>query len=287
MTALPYVFDGTHDNFRQLVLANSHKGPVLVNYWTPNAGPCFKLWQVLEKLSQEYNGRFLLVNVNTATQSALVRENGITSVPTVKIYQQGRIVESIYGAQSETSMRAAIDKYVAPARDTPIAEAIRNYQAGDADGALEVLVHAGMQEPGNPKLHATALKLLLRERRYDDIESYVAVLPEPVKTHPEIGTLEVHARMLHLAQQAPSAEELDKHLEAAPDDKDATLSRAAVAMVHDDYETALQRLLRLLREDRHYRDDIARKAMLVIFALLGDQHQLTRAFQKSMREILH
>ena len=100
MTDLKHVIDATGENFHQLVIANSAKGTVLVNYWTPNAGPCFKLWQVLESLSQDYQGRFLLVNVNTDTQKSLARENGITSVPTIKIYQRGTVVESIYGAQS-------------------------------------------------------------------------------------------------------------------------------------------------------------------------------------------
>ena len=79
MKKLEHVIDGTAENFQQLVIENSMRGTVLVNYWTPNAGPCFKLWQALERLSIEYNGRFLLVNVNTDTQKRLARENGITA----------------------------------------------------------------------------------------------------------------------------------------------------------------------------------------------------------------
>jgi len=94
MQKLNYVFDGTRDTFQQLVVENSKKGLVLANYWTPNAGPCFKLWQALESLSREFQGRFLLVNINTETQKRLARENGITSVPTVKIYRNGSVVDS-------------------------------------------------------------------------------------------------------------------------------------------------------------------------------------------------
>ena len=191
MNVLNHVFDGTRQNFRQLVLENSQKGAVLVNYWTPNAGPCFKLWQVLERLSEEYQARFLLVNVNTETQMPLVRENGINSVPTLKIYHQGKIVESLYGALSDSALRKVINKYVPPAQDTAIAQAIRTYQSGQVDDALQLLVRAGSREPDNAQLHATVLKLLLREKRYSDIESYVAVLPDSVKAQPDIGTLQV------------------------------------------------------------------------------------------------
>jgi putative thioredoxin len=287
MNALNHVFDGTRQNFRQLVLENSQKGAVLVNYWTPNAGPCFKLWQVLGRLSEEYQGRFLLVNVNTETQMPLVRENGINSVPTLKIYHQGKIVESLYGVQSDSALRKVINKYVPPAQDTAIAQAIRTYQSGQVDDALQLLVRAATREPDNAQLHATVLKLLLREKRYSDIESYVAVLPDSVKAQPDIGTLQVHAKMLNFARQAPAAAQLDYRLETTPDDLDAALSRAAVAMVQDDYETALTHLLHVFRQNRQYDDELPRKAMLVIFSLLGEKHELTKTFQTSMREVLH
>jgi len=287
MTGLNHVFDGTRDNFQQLVLENSHRGVVLVNYWTPNAGPCFMLWRVLESLSREYQGRFLLVNVNTDTQKSLARENGITSVPTIKIYQNGNVVESIYGAQSETSLRSIIDKYAPPAKNTPIARAIRTYQAGHIDTALDMLADISTKAPQDPKPYATAIKLLLREKRYADIDVYASALPDTIAGDPEISTLRVHAKMLQLAEQAVSASELDRRLEEVPDDMEAALSRAAVAMVQDDYETALMRLFQLLQQDQHYLDELPRKAMLVIFSLLGDTHELTKAFQDSMRKALH
>jgi putative thioredoxin len=287
MTGLNHVFDGTRENFQQLVLENSHKGAVLVNYWTPNAGPCFMLWQVLEALSREYQGRFLLVNVNTDTQNSLARENGITSVPTIKIYQCGNVVESIYGAQSETSLRTTIDKYAPPAKNTPIARAIHSYQAGHVDAALDMLAEVSTTAPADPKPYATAIKLLLREKRYADIDVYCSTLPDNIRAEPEISTLQVHAKMLQLAEQAVSAGELDRQLEETPDDMEAALSRAAVAMVQDDFETALTLLFQVLQQDPHYCNELPRKAMLVIFSLLGDSHELTKAFRDSMRKALH
>ncbi|MFQ5643695.1 MAG: tetratricopeptide repeat protein [Thiogranum sp.] len=287
MSGPDHVFDGTRENFRQLVLENSHRGAVLVNYWTPGAGPCFKLWQVLEDLSRAYQGRFLLVNVNTDTQNSLARGNGITSVPTIKIYQRGKVVESIYGAQSETALRASIDKYVAPAQNTSIGRAIHAYQAGNVDAALEILAGASATAPEDPKPCATTIKLLLREKRFAPIEDYCSTLPATVQAQAEISTLRVHARMLHLAEQALPVEALDRQLEAAPQDMDSALSRAAVAMVRNEYEHALTCLLRVLQQDPDYSDALARKAMLAIFALLGDDHELTRQFQGAMRKVLH
>jgi putative thioredoxin len=287
VSELNHVFDGTRENFQQLVVDNSHRGPVLVNYWTPNVGPCLRLWQVLEALSRAYQGRFLLVNVNTDTQKALVRENGITSVPTVKLYHRGAVVESIYGAQSDASLRTIIDKYALRPPDSAIAQAIRHYQEGRGDEALIVLVEAGTREPDNVRVHATAIKLLLREQRYADIERYIGVLPESIRARSDIEVMQVHAKILQLAQEAPPLAELDKRLEMAADDTQAAISRAAVAITQDDYATALERLLQVFRQDRHYSSGLALKAMRVIFSLLGDQHDLTKAGQQAIRDALH
>ena len=287
MSKLDHVLDGNAENFHQLVVQNSNRGTVLVNYWTPNAGPCFKLWQVLERLSIEYRGRFLLVNVNTDTQKRLARENAITSVPTIKIYRQGEVVESIYGAQSEASLRAVIDNYVPPAQDTDIAEAIRAYQAGDIDTALATLVEASQQSPDNSKPHATAIKLLLREKRFIDIDTWYAALPERLRRQPEISHLQAHARMLHLAELAEPADQLELQLKKTPGDIQVLMSLAALRMVEDQLESALEYLLIAFQTDRQHEDELPRRAMLAIFSLLGDKHEITAAYQKRLRDLLH
>jgi len=287
MSKLDHVFDGNADNFHQLVIQNSARGTVLVNYWTPNAGPCFKLWQVLEHLSIEYRGRFLLVNVNTETQKRLARENGITSVPTIKIYREGQVVESVYGAQSEASLRSIIDNHVPPAQDTDIAEAIRAYQAGDIDTALATLVEASQQSPDDSKPHATAIKLLLREKRFVDIDTWYSALPERLRRQPEISHLQAHARMLHLAEQAEPAEQLEQQLKKAPGDIKVLMSLAALRMVEDQLESALEYLLIAFQTDRQHEDELPRRAMLATFTLLGDKHEITVAYQKRLRDLLH
>jgi putative thioredoxin len=287
MSKLDHVFDGSADNFHQLVIQNSARGTVLVNYWTPNAGPCLKLWQVLERLSIEYCGRFLLVNINTDTQKRLARENGITSVPTIKVYRQGEVVESVYGAQSEASLRTVIDNYVPPAQDTDIARAIRAYQAGDIDTALATLVEASQQSPDDSKPHATALKLLLREKRFADIDTWYSALPETLRRQPEISHLQVHARMLHLAELAEPADQLERQLERMPGDMQTLMSLAALRMTKDQLESALEYLLVALQTDRQHEDELPRRAMLAIFTLLGDKHEITVACQKRLRDLLH
>jgi putative thioredoxin len=280
MQELHYIFDATSDNFQQLVVENSTKGLVLANYWTPNAGPCFKLWQALESLSREFQGRFLLVNINTETQKRLARENGITSVPTVKIYHDGRVVDSIHGAHSEASLRATLNQHVPAARPAEVVRAIQTYQAGHAEDALKILVNAAIKDPENPELHTTAVRLLLREGRYADIETYVAQLPDALKSLADIDTMHIHARLLQLAAGAPGLEQLDALLEQDPDNRKAALQRIALSITTDDYQSAFDALMRQLKTAPPGEHEFLHKVMLALFGLLGEDSELTKRFRK-------
>ena len=83
MATSPYIFDATSENYRRLVLENSDKGPVLVNDWSPRAGPCLMLMPRLTRLATEFGGHFLLVMLNTDELGRLAREHGVASLPTI------------------------------------------------------------------------------------------------------------------------------------------------------------------------------------------------------------
>ena len=284
MSTAQHIFDGTQDNFQQLVLENSRKGAVLVNYWTPNAGPCFKLWQELEALCKEYQGGFLLVNINTDSQRGLARQQGITSVPTVKIYLKGEVVDAIYGAESRQSIKKTIDKYVRLARHPEVTRALRAYQAGAAEDALKILVNQCIQYPQDTEAHTLLIKLMMREKRYAEIAGFVAHLPDAIKTEPEINSLRIHARIMELAESAAERGEVN---EGQQDKSRELLVQAASSVSRDDYPAALESFTTALQADRYYDEGFARKAMLEIFRLLGDEHELTQRYRKRLREVLH
>ena len=98
----PYIHAANSDNFKSMVLDNSRKGPVLVNFWSRKAGPCLRLYPVLDKLVHQLKGRFLLVNIDVDNEFVVTREYGIKSVPTLKLFRNGVVVESKHGYQSES-----------------------------------------------------------------------------------------------------------------------------------------------------------------------------------------
>lgn len=150
MSAKDYIFDATQANYKELVIENSHKGPVLVNYWAPWAGPCLKLYPELETLVSEFNGSFILVNVNTEGQKELAKENQVNSLPTVKIYLNAEIVETVHGAFSVAEYRNLITALLPTETDDLIARALQQFGAGEREAEVNALiVHLELHQAAN------------------------------------------------------------------------------------------------------------------------------------------
>ncbi len=282
-----FIFEATPDNFTQLVLENSAKGPVLVNYWAPWAGPCLKLWPVLEQLARHYAGRFLLVNINTDTHKALARDYGINSLPTLKMYRHGKVVDEVHGAESEQSLRAFIDKHIARPSDRLLAQALGRYQQGDTAAALTLLAEAAQADPDNARLPLTHAKLLLREQRHADVQALIEALPPSLQEQGEFANLHAHAGFLAAAAEAPAAEQLQERIAQDDADLSARYQLSALALVSDAYEPALEQLLEIVRRDRGFMNDIGRRGMTAIFALLGRDHELSQRYRMLLNNALN
>ena len=139
----------------------------MVNYWSAKAGPCLKLWPLLEKLANEYSGKFLLVNLNTDKYLQFSRtELGITSVPTIKMYYQQNVVDTIHGADSEKSFRDMIDKHLPRMSDSLVVDAVKMYQQENVEQAFDHLKKLQQTDYDNPRIPLTLIKLMFREKRF-------------------------------------------------------------------------------------------------------------------------
>jgi putative thioredoxin len=287
MSLSPYVFDASAENFNRLVLENSHKGPVLVHFWTPKAGPCFILMPRLVKLAAEYGGKFLLVMLNTDDLPELARRFGVNSVPTVKFFWRGEVAHTIHGADPDSSFREVLDRFIAGDANRAHALGVAAWQSGNLSQARMLLANAAMAEPDNLAIPRDLAKLLWAEGEGEQALKLLDSLPPDARSEPEIARLHAHLSLAETARQAPPLAEIDAGLAHDAGDLAAHYQRAAVLLAADDFAGAMEELLFIARTDRDFRHDIGRTSLLALFDLLGSAHPLTRQYRQALSESLH
>lgn len=276
-----YIIDVTSENFSDAVLSNSHKGPVMVNYWAENAGPCLRLWPVLEKLANDYNGQFLLVNIDTNKEKRLAQDYGVNSVPTVKLFINGEVIDQIHGYDSPDSFKKMLDKYLARESDKALAAAVAEYQNGNKEIAFEQLGKLVFIDPENHRILLTLAKLLMKEQAYD--QAYALLAKTPLKNeNEEAVVLMTNALFLLTVQQATDLDELEKQLEENPDDKDVLFNICSQRMMQSNYTEAMDMLLKIIKLDYTWRDGIASLCLRGLFIMLGKDNPIVIEYRQKL-----
>ncbi len=276
-----YIIDVTRENFADAVLSNSHKGPVLVNYWAENAGPCLRLWPVLEKLANDYQGLFLLANIDTSREKQLAHDYSVNSVPTVKLFINGEVAEQIHGYDSADSFKKMLDKYLARESDRELAAAVAQYQEGNKEKAFEQLNSLVFIDPENSRIQLTLAKLLIKEQAYD--QAYALLEKTPLKTeNDEAVVLMTNAAFLATAEKLPAIDRLEDLLKNSPDDPQLLFQMCSHKMLQSDYEAALTLLLKSIRNDYAWRDGICSLCVRGLFIMLGKDNPITVEYRQKL-----
>jgi putative thioredoxin len=248
----------TEQDFAEVVVAASAERPVLVDFWAPWCGPCRTLMPMLERIADDYAGRFTLAKVNTDEEQRIAGQFGIRSIPTVILFHHGQVVEQFVGVQPEAAIRALLDRHLGSAAE-PDATRTRLEQAATA---LE-------------RRDALAATQAIRE-----LEAVAA-------DHPALGLLRAQLAFVEAANAEPDVPGLRARLERDPADAAARHALAAHHALAGDFATACAEWLELMRRDRRYGDDLARRSLLMAFDALGEGHELTLGTRRRMAALLH
>lgn len=287
MADSPHLVAVTAQNFRQVVIEGSYERPVLVDVWADWCAPCRALMPVLAKLAEEYRGRLLVAKLNTEEEQALAAQMGIRSLPTVQLYRDGRPVDQFMGALPEAQVRAFLEPYLPRESDGLLEQIGDRLMVGDLAGAQAALDLARAKEPDNPRLFLVQVQIQAASGDTQGAEALLERVPLELAKDPEVLALRGQLRFANLAAGAPSEDELAARLAANPKDSEASFLLAARQAATGDFATALASLLALLKRDRAYGDDAARKTMILIFDLLGGEDPLVTAYRGKMLSALY
>src|SRR5574343_1145304 len=164
-----FAFDVSIENFEAQVLIPADTVPVVVDFWAPWCQPCQTLKPMLEKLAEEYKGRFLLAKVNSDENPELAQHFGVRSIPSVKVLFQGQLVDEFNGALPEGQIRSFLDRIALPdAGGNLREEAAALVAEGRLDEALAALVQASQANPQDQAIQLDAVEVLMQLGRTDE-----------------------------------------------------------------------------------------------------------------------
>ncbi len=284
-TAASHVFEITQQGFEAEVLQASMSTPVLVDFWAEWCEPCKTLGPMLEKLAAEYNGAFRLGKVDVEAQQELAGMFGIRSIPTVMLVKDGQVLDGFAGALPESQLREFLSRHVQPLEAEPEPDAVDEASLETPEQAIARLQQAIEAEPSKSELKLELALALMRGGQADAAEAELTALP---------ANLAIDARALRLRSQldlaralegAPSLAELRQRVATDASDWAAHDLLGVRLLLEDDPASGLDEFLLILRGDREWNDNHAKKRLLAAFATLDDA-ELVGRYRRKMASLL-
>ena len=273
-------------DFQTDVIEESRRRPVVVDFWAEWCGPCRILGPILEKLADECQGGFLLAKVDTESNPEIAEQYRIQSIPNVKVFRDGELVDEFIGALPEDQVRAFLRRNCPSAADRKADQAALQIRKGDIEAGRALLREALALDPR----HSTALFELGRLDAIDgDAQSALTYWNRVPASSPEWDRVQVLKNLLELQAECASGknpEEWSALAAADPGNLEAHFAHGCCLTVSGDYRGALDEFLHVVSRNRNYRDEAARKAMLTIFSVLGERSEISEEYRKRLAQTI-
>ncbi len=273
------------------VIDASNEVPVIVDFWAPWCGPCKQLGPALEKVVGEAGGAVRLVKINIDENQDLAQQMRIQSIPAVFAFKDGQTVDGFAGALPESELKQFIAKLTAtPAQESPVAQALEQAEAAleandfAAASALFSAIHSN--DPANIEAIAGLAACYLAAK---DPAKARALLDQVPVEHAEHGKIVPLRSALELAEESAKVGRPDEHaakLAADPDDHRARFDLAMARLAGGQRQGAVDELLEIIRRDREWNDDAARKQLLKMFESFGLSDPITVGARRRLSAIL-
>lgn len=286
MPDLPELYPVTTADFAVRVLELSHSKPVLVDFWAAWCGPCRSIAPLLEQLAGEFAGKLAVAKVDTDAEGELAARYGVRSLPTLMLFRNGEMAEQLVGAHPLHALEALVSRHLVRESDLQAEAARVARAAGDLPEAMRLMQAAITGDPGNFALFPDYATCLIDSGALDEAAALLERVPSRAITEAVVRA-QARLRFARLAIDSPDAHTLAARVGAGATDSATRFQWAVQRMMADDYPAGLDALLEIVRSDRGYGEDAARKLMLDVFSLLPSGDPLVREYRSRLARALN
>jgi putative thioredoxin len=289
-TADGFVRDTTTQTFMKDVIEESRRQPVLVDFWAPWCGPCKQLTPVLEKAVRSSNGKVKLVKMNIDEHPAIPGQMGIQSIPAVIAFVNGQPADGFMGALPEGQVTAFLERLTKQEIGGEEKELLKSADAalaaGDPAGAAELYAEILAGDPANVHALAGLARSYLETGNIDQAKHTLAQVPEAKRNETAVAAARAALEVAEQAANLGPVAELEQKVVANPLDHQARFDLAVALNGNNRRQEALDHLIEIVRRDRKWNDDGARKQLVQFFEAWGPTDEHTIAGRRRLSSIL-